>query len=199
MSEWGQTRGKEGKCGWRPGPAGIEGGEMQLPSPVQPHSTLNSSQAPQRNLGSPVSLLEPRFGTSTACWALRAPPLQGMIPGTPARPPSHAIAPSPPPTSGLWKPQVSVSVRNDLVFSSVPWLAWPQCQGDLSWGGCRTLWGYVRRAPHIISGCLELIARRCCSPHHLQSGGPDHLLWTARSAPLSCHVHSRVSCPSLLL
>lgn len=118
---------------------------------------------PQQNLGFPVPLLESGLRLDVACWALGYPlphTPQGQTPRTQARPLSRVR--NTVPHLHLWsvlEPQVCVSVRDDLVSSSVPWLSWPPCLGHLSCGGCRASQGDAGRAPHIVRGCLGLMAQ----------------------------------------
>lgn len=63
-------------------------------------------------------------------------------------------------------------------------------------GGCRTLQRDARRSPHIIRGCLGPIAQEKLL---LSQKGPSPLPSAARGPSSLAHVHSRMSCPSLLL
>lgn len=68
--------------------------------------------------------------------------------------------------------------------------------GGLGLGGGRTLQRDARWSPHIIRGCLGLIAQEKLL---LSQKGPSPLLSAARGPSSLAHVHSRMSCPFLLL
>lgn len=130
VSEWGRPEARKANVGGDLALQGWREVRCSLPSSLHPQG----SQVASANAGALHFLLEPGPGPSTACWALRAPPLlQQALPVRPAAP-----SPPLPSTSAL-----SCSLRSMFsvrtIWSVLLCRGWSGLHvGGSVLGGCRT-------------------------------------------------------------
>lgn len=103
---------------------------MQHPRPFQPHSP-----PPGGNPGFSNSSFRSWIGAEFSMLVSEGTSPPGQDPWDSSKASQSCQQPLPLPSTLLSPPASGpLSVKDDLVFSSVPWLAWPQCWGSFPGG-----------------------------------------------------------------